>query len=72
MTNNCPRPNCELQKPRTQYACRKHWFSLPKNIQRDILDGYAVGALSEKWIEADKEALAYWKKWDEEKRNATP
>lgn len=56
--NQCPHPDCKTQKPREQYACRSHWFSLPKNIRDKIWSGYRSSA--EKWVSADKEAMAYW------------
>lgn len=60
--NQCPHPKCEKMKPREQYACRSHWFSLPKVIQAKIWAGYKTSSVL--WIEADKEALEFWSKKD--------
>ena len=56
--NKCPHPTCEKMKPRDQYACRGHWFSLPKAIRDAIWNGYRNGASS--WTAADKQAQDYW------------
>lgn len=56
--NQCPHPKCEAMKPTSMYACRSHWFSLPKNIKAKIWRGYKENASL--WLEADKEAIAFW------------
>lgn len=57
--NKCPHPHCESLKPRNQYACRPHWFSLPKKIRDKGWEGYRKSASL--WATAHDEALAYWK-----------
>lgn len=59
MDNKCMHPDCTIQKPRTQYACKKHWFSLPKTIRDKIWDGYRSHNASE-WVKASDEAIEYW------------
>lgn len=56
--NDCPHPECTEKKPVNMYACRRHWFSLPKRIRDKIWDGYANDA--QLWLEADREAAAFW------------
>lgn len=61
MTNKCPHPKCQKLKPFNRYACYEHWMALPKPIQNKIWDSFrSDGALSPKWLEADKEAITYW------------
>lgn len=55
--NKCAHPRCRLMKLRSQYACRSHWFGLPKGIQRAICRGYA--GLGD-WNAAHKEAQKFW------------
>lgn len=57
-TNRCPHPKCDAVKPRTMYACRKHWFELPRAIRDKIWKGYRESAAL--WLEADKEARAFF------------
>jgi hypothetical protein len=59
MKNKCPHPTCTQQKPREQYACRAHWFSLPKELQRRIYAGYR-GGIGADWVKADRDARAFW------------
>lgn len=59
MKNKCPHPTCEVMKPREMYACKPHWFSLPKRIRDKIWTGYRSNI--QLWLEADKEAQEYWK-----------
>jgi hypothetical protein len=55
----CPHPQCKNMKPRSQYACKNHWLALPKNIRDKVWTGFKTS--SKIWLEADKEALAFWK-----------
>lgn len=62
MTNRCPHPSCERLKPFEMYACKAHWFSLPKPIRDDIWSAYRKhGALSTEWLAADQAAADFWK-----------
>lgn len=56
--SECPHPDCERQISRTEYACRTHWFTLPKAIRDKIWTGFKSSARL--WVEADKEARAFW------------
>lgn len=57
--STCPHPKCEVPKVSSMYACKKHWFSLPKKIRDRIWRGYRGD--STLWHEADKEASEHWK-----------
>lgn len=35
-THKCPAPGCNVDVPFEQFACRAHWYSLPKDL-RDAL-----------------------------------
>jgi hypothetical protein len=41
--HECPSFNCSVQVPRSQLACRSHWFSLPKDLRGRIWDAYTLG-----------------------------
>lgn len=40
MTHKCPAPGCTVQVPRSQLACRPHWFSIPQEIRSRLWSGY--------------------------------
>ena len=40
MSHRCPAPKCETQVPSNQYACRAHWYSLPKPLRDEIWAAY--------------------------------
>lgn len=52
----CPR--CNAEKKREMYACKKCWFSLPKQIRDDIWLGYRENPVL--WHDADRRAKEYW------------
>ncbi len=58
--HKCPVEDCVEQVPRNVYACKHHWFSLPKEIREQILIGYRSSAKI--WLEADKAAREFWEK----------
>lgn len=37
----CPKPGCGKDIPRLMYACREHWFELPKEIRVGITDAFS-------------------------------
>jgi hypothetical protein len=62
--NKCPHPTCDKMKPLDMYACRKHWASLPRDIQQKIYAGFYKMKKGDgtDWQAADKVALEYWGK----------
>lgn len=61
VTNECPHPKCNVQKPRHLYACRTHWFQLPKKLRDKIYSSYNLSQWEE-WSKNDKAAIEYWGK----------
>lgn len=52
-THRCPAPGCEERVPRAQYACRAHWFQIPKPLRDELWRAYREdGALSEPHLAA--------------------
>lgn len=64
--NKCGYPGCAAMKDSTLYACRRHWWMLPKNIREGLAMGYKSSR--SQWVEADRAAKDYWSKhrpsWD--------
>ncbi len=56
--HKCPGPKCEIMVAKNLYACPTHWASLTPPIRARILKGFRSSARG--WMEANKEALAYW------------
>lgn len=59
--HRCPAPGCEAQVPSNQYACRAHWYSLPKPLRDAIWDAYRDEALGDAHIAAMESADSYLK-----------
>lgn len=57
--HECPAPGCERRVPSSQFACRAHWYSLPKDIRDAIWAGYNKMPLGEAHINAMERATAY-------------
>ena len=38
--HRCPSIGCDAQVPSGMFACRPHWFQLPKDIRDSIWAGY--------------------------------
>jgi hypothetical protein len=57
-THECPAPGCEARVPFERFACRQHWFALPKAMQRRIWRAYRDGSLAEH-VDAMEEARAW-------------
>lgn len=55
-THQCPGKECFRQVPQSQFACRDHWFSLPKHMRDAIWRGYRSG---DGHFEAMGEAIEY-------------
>lgn len=43
MSHTCHAPDCTRQVPPKMFACREHWFRLPKNIRDAIWREYRDG-----------------------------
>jgi len=43
MAHRCHAPGCKRQVPPRMFACRDHWFSLPKKIRDAIWREYRPG-----------------------------
>jgi hypothetical protein len=57
--NKCAHPNCIKFKPVEQYACRDHWFGLPKKVRDKIHRGFRTSN-GDLWFAAHKEAQEFW------------
>jgi hypothetical protein len=42
-THTCPAPSCDQQVPYHQFACKGHWFALPKALRDAINDAWFSG-----------------------------
>jgi hypothetical protein len=42
-THKCPAPGCTADVPRSQLACRPHWYSIPSEIRSRLWSGYRSG-----------------------------
>lgn len=43
MTHACPKTDCGIQVPAQQFACRTHWFQIPKPLRDEIWSAYKAG-----------------------------
>ena len=64
--HTCHHPTCETPVPPRMFACRGHWFSLPRDIRNRILDEYVPGqeitkTPTDDYLDAAFAALDYWK-----------
>jgi hypothetical protein len=57
--HRCPAPDCDVQVPPGQYACRAHWYSLPRPLRDAIWDGYRTEPLGDAHITAMENAASY-------------
>lgn len=55
----CTWPGCRRPIPLSEWGCKSHWFTLPKEIRDEIWQGYSRGKLSPEWIEANEKALTW-------------
>lgn len=51
--HECPAPGCTAMVAQSQFACRPHWYALPKDIRDRIWAGYRNGD-----TEAHRRAMA--------------
>lgn len=57
--HRCPSPGCDTRVPSSQFACRPHWFSLPKTLRDAIWDAYRDEPLGEAHLTAMENATEY-------------
>lgn len=61
MAHHCPRHGCTVTVPDHMFACRSHWFSLPKPIRDEIWRAYRdQGVGSPELTAAHLSALEHW------------
>ena len=56
--NACPHPGCDRPKDSDKFACKPHWFSLPKEIRDDIWRGFRYDRAL--WEVAAERAQQFW------------
>lgn len=44
MTHKCPVESCSKQQPQNILMCAGHWRMVPRDIQRQVLDGWHKGS----------------------------
>jgi hypothetical protein len=54
----CPYPCCPRPIYPDQYACRAHWYGLPRWIRDTIWEGYLKSATI--WTRGDTAARDFW------------
>lgn len=53
MAHRCPSPGCTARVPHGRFACRSHWFTIPKNLRDELWAAFRNhGVLSEEYAEA--------------------
>lgn len=59
--HTCPRVGCQARVPDEMFACRPHWFSLPKHLRDAIWNAYhRNGVGSSELTTAHLAALEHW------------
>jgi hypothetical protein len=38
--HTCPAPGCDSHVPRSQLACQRHWYSIPKPLRSEVWRAY--------------------------------
>lgn len=51
-THKCPAPGCDKDVPSSQYACGRHWYSIPKPLRDELWAGYREEPLGERHLAA--------------------
>lgn len=64
MAHTCHATGCTKVVPPTMFMCRRHWFLLPKTIQREIWRTYRPGQcddwrISHEYAEAARTAVKF-------------
>lgn len=62
--HHCHWPDCDKSVPPAQWGCKKHWFMLPKPLQRRIWDTFRPGQEESKtpsraYVEAARDVQAW-------------
>lgn len=63
--HTCHHPKCETPVPEAMFACKGHWFALPKAIRDRIWDEYVPGQEITKtptgdYLDVAVDAIHYW------------
>lgn len=58
-SHKCPAPTCSQRVAVDRFACRGHWYALPKPMRDAIWAGYRSGPLSPAHSAAMADAIAY-------------
>lgn len=59
--HTCPKTGCSARVPDEMFACRPHWFSLPKTTRDEIWRAYERhGVGSAELTAAHLAALEFW------------
>lgn len=45
--HKCPAPACEAMVATELFACRTHWFALPRELRTALLQAWQLGDLGE-------------------------
>jgi hypothetical protein len=61
----CYHPRCRTHVPSARFACRPHWYSLPKPLRDRIWSTYVPGqevtmTASDEYLAAAHACMAYW------------
>lgn len=56
-THECPADNCTRRVPRSQLACREHWFKVSADTRRAVNATWSSGDL-EAYVEVRADAVA--------------
>lgn len=65
MPHTCHHPRCTTRVPEKMFACRLHWYSLPKSLRDRIWATYVPGQEITKtpsgdYLNAAMACVAYW------------
>lgn len=61
LTHECPYPECRERIPLRLFACRDHWYALPREIRDDVWSAYRRhGVGSAELAHAHDEARKAW------------
>lgn len=64
MAHTCHAAGCNKHVPPQMFMCKKHWFSLPKQLRDDIWETYREGQcddweISHRYAEAARTAVRF-------------
>lgn len=60
----CPKPECGAEVMDEMFACKKHWFELPRPIRDEIWRAYRRHGVGSEQLTAAHLAADDW--WDEQ------